>query len=187
MHIAKKIISGLILFAPILQVYAVGIKFDLSIYEDDLLAAGIKRIEIIEPDVNKVGERQKISIQHAITTGDEKANHEFLIMTIPNLESISPSLDSFKIMSQGKQTAITDAQVDSIISQRKELKGEIPEWLSDKSKKKYIQTILVKNQISAVTVQDAKALVDWAIKEGRLNDYDHPQAMNNKKNSNTAP
>lgn len=179
----RSLLIGIITSIPMMQVQAVGLQFDLTIYERDLLGIGIERIHLIDPDVNKVGEKQRYTIQHVVTTGEEMANAEYHLLNIRNLESIAPKMDANNIMQKGKQAALTQAQLDSIVSQLKEIKMDVPRWLTDKSKNKYIQTVLVKHEINAVPVKDAKKLVDWAIKETQLTERDHPSVTNGMSKS----
>lgn len=121
----RSLLIGMMAVIPMMQAHATALQFDLSIYEKDLLGIGIKRINLIDPDVNKVGEKQRYTIQHVVTTGEEMANAEYHLLSIPNLESISPKMDANTVMQNGKQAALTQTQLDSIVSQLREIK-----WMS---------------------------------------------------------
>jgi hypothetical protein len=170
-----RVLLGLALLVSSLNAFATAVKIDLSIYEHDLLKAGIKRIEMISPDLNELGAPQSYTIKHVVTTGQAMANRDFVILDIPEIEAIRPAMDSNRVMNNGQQVALTEKQVHSIVAQLKEKKAAIPKWLTDRKQPKYLQIVLAKMQISAVSVKDAKKLTEWAIKHRQLGEIDHPQ------------
>lgn len=172
-----KLFSFFCLLITFTSAFALKTKFDLTIYEKDLIAARIQNIERIKSHLNIQKESDGIVIKHVVTTGRNIASKRYVFLDIKTLESIIPKMHADSILENGKQRALTNAQRDSLV---KLLKSKnVPKWLSDTNRKLYIHTVLQKkdghkSEAFPISTKDSKELVKWAINHKQLYKEDHP-------------
>lgn len=156
-------------------------KIDPTIYEDELIPAGINRMEKIQSDLNlekNNQQRQALVIKHVITTGANEANQQYTFITIAELEQITPKIAIDAILAPNP-VELSQQQVTSLIRiANLNNSPRTQKWMLDKKKKKFINIVLQKQnskdgKMSTLTSSEAKKLITWAIKNKRLDPADH--------------
>ncbi len=177
----RSIFFIILAFFAVSSAWALKTKFDPTIFENDLKIAGIRNVVKVQADLGLPkdnAESQELVIKHVITTGRNMANRQYMLIDIKTLENIRPRLAGYEIIRRGKQVALTNAQMDSVMAMMQADEAQ-KKWLGNKHEPKYINVVLqVKDskddKISPVTTREASSLVAWAIKNQHRDKDDHP-------------
>lgn len=154
-------------------------QIDPTIFENELRGAGIRHVAKVLTDLGIEKNAEKpatLVIKHVITTGRTQADRNFIILSIADLEKISPKISASAIMSP-RAVSLSNEQIESVMHITK-VDDDAGKWMMDKKKKKFIQIVLQKqdsedNKISPVSKGEAKSLIKWAIKNKHLDEKDH--------------